>query len=51
MKVVFATKNKGKVNQLAEIVKICNIEMSIKTEADVGYKEKVDEKGRTYEEK
>lgn len=50
MKVIFATKNKGKVNQLAEIVKICNIEMSIQTEADVGFKEKVDETGMTFEE-
>ena len=50
MKVIFATKNKGKVNQLAEIVKICNIAMSIQTEADVGFAEKVDETGTTFEE-
>ena len=50
MNVIFATKNSGKVNQLAEIVKICNIDISIKTEADVGFAEKVNENGTTFEE-
>ena len=50
MKVIFATKNNGKVNQLKEIVKLCNIDMTIASEKDVGFEESVTETGTTFEE-
>ena len=50
MEVIFATKNNGKVNQLKEIVKLCNIDMTIKSEKDIGFDEPVTETGNTFEE-
>lgn len=50
MKVIFATKNEGKVNQLKEIVKLCNMEMTIESEKDIGFDEEVEETGMTFEE-
>ena len=50
MKAIFATKNNGKVNQLKEISKLCNIEMEIESEKDVGFDERVEETGTTFEE-
>ena len=43
-------KNAGKVNQLKEIIKLCNIDMEIESEKDVGFDEKVEETGTTFEE-
>lgn len=50
VKVIFATKNDGKVEQLKEIVKLCNIDMDIESEKSIGFNEKINETGMTFEE-
>lgn len=50
MKAIFATKNNGKVNQLKEIIKLCKMDLEIESEKDVGFNEKVEETGMTFEE-
>ncbi len=50
MKVIFATGNKGKIEQVKEIIKLNGLDMDIISEKDVGFDVDVEETGETFEE-
>lgn len=50
-KLIFSTKNKGKIEQVRHLLEINNIEgVSVISEKDVGFTEEVIEDGKTFEE-
>ena len=50
MKVIFATSNQGKIDQVKEIFKLNNVILNIKSEKEVKFNEDVVEDGKTFEE-
>ena len=50
MKVIFATSNQGKIDQVKEIFKLNNVILNIKSEKEVKFYEDVVEDGKTFEE-
>ena len=50
MKVIFATSNQGKIEQVKEIFKLNNVILNIKSEKEVKFYEDVVEDGKTFEE-
>lgn len=50
MKIVMATKNTGKINQIKQILRLNNINLDIVIAEEIGFNEDINETGKTFEE-
>lgn len=50
MKIIYATTNEAKKNQVEEFLKYHNYDVEILTLKDIGFREEIDENGETFEE-